>query len=324
MSCDLEYNPNVQFSFEPQSLPGQKPEVVKPWMKEIEFNAWHEVATAREVLPRGADWLETPVVIIKSREKRTPSRDEVIVLTSQLGRVGFSYSSDDDGNFDFDSDTSFDLVRNYDYETEEWEEAPWTMSDTHEPNQLWHSDGLYRARTGAIPHIGLLVARQVLMVGGQTEFFNLSGLLKTFSQEQLALLAEITATYHYANQYFQSADDSKHQEFAAETPELSLPLLGPVNESGNREIYIPGHSVSKFTVGERDVTWIYNAILSHIKPSSPFFYRHQWSDGDVVIWNNLATMHRVLPSAGRRYLVHHETVREIQDIYPVSQVTDNV
>ena len=29
--------------------------------------------------------------------------------------------------------------------------------------------------------------------------------------------------------------------------------------------------------------------------TEPFFYRHQWSPGDMVIWDNTGTMHRATP-----------------------------
>ena len=41
-------------------------------------------------------------------------------------------------------------------------------------------------------------------------------------------------------------------------------------------------------------------LMDHaIQPE--FVYRHKWRGGDVVMWDNRATMHRVTDYDGRRY-----------------------
>ena len=39
----------------------------------------------------------------------------------------------------------------------------------------------------------------------------------------------------------------------------------------------------------------------HVPTRREFVYSHQWRAGDLVIWDNLATMHRATPFADTRH-----------------------
>jgi len=49
----------------------------------------------------------------------------------------------------------------------------------------------------------------------------------------------------------------------------------------------------------------------------PFVYRHVWRDGDLVIWDNLATMHRATPFDDAKYRRELRRVTTIDVPLPV-------
>src|SRR5262249_58497749 len=72
------------------------------------------------------------------------------------------------------------------------------------------------------------------------------------------------------------------------------PLVRVIPRSGRRSLYLASHA-------SRIVDWplpegrlLLRDLIEHATQSQ-FVYRHRWAVGDLVIWDNRATMHRARP-----------------------------
>src|SRR5262249_37472046 len=78
------------------------------------------------------------------------------------------------------------------------------------------------------------------------------------------------------------------------------PLVRTIPRSGRRSLYIASHA-------SRIVDWpvpegrlLLRDLMEHATRPE-FVYRHTWAVGDLVIWDNRATMHRARPYDDRRH-----------------------
>jgi alpha-ketoglutarate-dependent 2,4-dichlorophenoxyacetate dioxygenase len=78
------------------------------------------------------------------------------------------------------------------------------------------------------------------------------------------------------------------------------PLVRIIPRSGRRSLYVASHA-------SRIVDWplpegrlLLRELIEHAT-ASVFVYRHRWRVGDLVIWDNRATMHRARPFEDTKY-----------------------
>jgi len=175
-------------------------------------------------------------------------------------------------------------------------------------NRLWHSDSSYRA----VPaKYSLLSGRIVVDRGGRTEFADMRAAFDALNQLMQCMVEPLRA--HHSIVYsreivgFTFTEEERAQMCGAVHPLIS------VNPStGRRSLYLARHA--SHIVGwplEKGRQLIEELISCSTVQS--FVYRHKWSPGDLVIWDNRATMHRALPfdtSLYRRQLRRLTTLDE--------------
>jgi alpha-ketoglutarate-dependent 2,4-dichlorophenoxyacetate dioxygenase len=79
------------------------------------------------------------------------------------------------------------------------------------------------------------------------------------------------------------------------------PLVRTIPRSGRRSLYLASHA-------SRIVGWpvpegrlLLHELIEHATQRQ-FVYRHSWRVGDLVIWDNRATMHRARPFDDSRHV----------------------
>ena len=82
-------------------------------------------------------------------------------------------------------------------------------------------------------------------------------------------------------------------------PDLSHPLVRTHPLLGTPAIYYsPSHAAEVEGLDEADSQALFAALLPHMTQPD-LIYKHRWSVGDVVMWDNSSTMHRRDPFPGQ-------------------------
>jgi alpha-ketoglutarate-dependent 2,4-dichlorophenoxyacetate dioxygenase len=158
-------------------------------------------------------------------------------------------------------------------------------------NQLWHTDSSFK-RVPALTSV--LSARIIPVRGGETEYVS-----TRLAFERLALglrekLETSFAWHDYAHSRGQiTADLASPEERAALPPQCwRLAWKNPAN--GRSAIYLASHAYAiegmERAAGKKLIDELMDGATV---PGTS--YLHSWRSGDVVMWDNRATMHRGRP-----------------------------
>jgi alpha-ketoglutarate-dependent 2,4-dichlorophenoxyacetate dioxygenase len=158
-------------------------------------------------------------------------------------------------------------------------------------NQLWHTDSSFK-RVPALTSI--LSARVIPARGGETEFVSTRLAFERLDVGQRNRLENSFAWHDYAHSRGQiSADLASPEERAALPPQCwRMVWKNPVH--GRGAIYLASHAYAvegmEAAAGKKLIDELMQAATA---PGTS--YQHQWRSGDVVMWDNRATMHRGRP-----------------------------
>jgi alpha-ketoglutarate-dependent 2,4-dichlorophenoxyacetate dioxygenase len=158
-------------------------------------------------------------------------------------------------------------------------------------NQLWHTDSSFKP----VPALAsVLSARIIPARGGETEYVSTR---LAFARLDAALrdrLQNSFAWHDYAHSRSQIAPDLASPEERAALPPQCWRMVwtNPVN--GRGAIYLASHAYAvegmEAAAGKKLIGELMEAATA---PGTS--YLHQWREGDVVMWDNRATMHRGRP-----------------------------
>lgn len=159
-------------------------------------------------------------------------------------------------------------------------------------NQLWHSDSSFQRPKAqySMLHAVVLPDR-----GGHTEFADLRAaydrLDDDLKREVEGLVAE-----HWA---LHSRNLLGGQQYSAEDEAMFAPVHWPLVQihpgSGRKLLFVGAHARAIQGVPVAEARLLLSDLLEHATRHE-FVYRHHWQVGDLVIWDNRATVHR-----GRRF-----------------------
>jgi len=163
-------------------------------------------------------------------------------------------------------------------------------------NRLWHTDASFVDPPG---RYSMLHARVVPPVPADTEFADMRAAYDALPADMKAQLEGLRA--HHSVAY------SRHVlgfEFSPEEGEKLKgaihPLVRTIPRSHRRSFYLASHA-------SRIVDWpipegrlLLRDLIEHATQPE-FVYRHAWRVGDLVIWDNRATMHRARPFDDVKY-----------------------
>ena len=158
-------------------------------------------------------------------------------------------------------------------------------------NQLWHTDSSFK-RVPALTSI--LSARIIPARGGETEYVSTRLAFERLDAPLRNKLEKSFAWHDYAHSRSQiAAGLATPEERAALPPQCWRTVWkNPVN--GRGAIYLASHAYAiegmEAATGKRLIEELMGAATA---PGTS--YLHPWRRGDVVMWDNRATMHRGRP-----------------------------
>ena len=158
-------------------------------------------------------------------------------------------------------------------------------------NQLWHTDSSFK-RVPALTSV--LSARIIPARGGETEFVSTRLAFERLDPALRKKLENSFAWHDYAHSRGQIAADLASPEERAALPPQCWRMVwkNPVN--GRSALYLASHAYAvegmEATAGKKLIDELMAAATA---PGTS--YVHEWKSGDVVMWDNRATMHRGRP-----------------------------
>jgi alpha-ketoglutarate-dependent taurine dioxygenase len=167
-------------------------------------------------------------------------------------------------------------------------------------SQLWHMDGTYEERP---PFASMLSPRILSAEGGDTEFANNYAAYDDLSDDDKARLDGLEVVHTMQAALFPAKRDCSPEEFAlwCSYPARVHPLVWR-HKSGRKSLVLStsaSHIVGLHPAESHDLL---QRLMRHATQPA-YVYRHRWRMGDLLIWDNTGTMHRVLPfdeASGRR------------------------
>jgi alpha-ketoglutarate-dependent 2,4-dichlorophenoxyacetate dioxygenase len=158
-------------------------------------------------------------------------------------------------------------------------------------NQLWHTDSSFK-RVPALASV--LSARIIPARGGETEYVSTRLAFERLDPALRDQLQNSFAWHDYAHSRSQIAPGLASPEERAALPPQCWRMVwtNPVN--GRGAIYLASHAYAvegmEAAAGKKLIDELMEAATA---PGTS--YLHQWRAGDVVMWDNRATMHRGRP-----------------------------
>ncbi len=175
-------------------------------------------------------------------------------------------------------------------------------------NRLWHTDASFQDPPG---RYSMLSAKVVPPAGADTEFADMRAAYDALDAEMKSRLGGLRVHHSIAHSrqrlgFEFSADEADALKGAVH------PLIRTLPRSHRRSLYLAAHA-------SRIVDWpvpegrlLLHDLTEHATQRE-FVYRHPWHVGDLVIWDNRATMHRATPfdDARHRRELHRVTTLDL-------------
>ena len=163
-------------------------------------------------------------------------------------------------------------------------------------NRLWHSDSSYKK----IPaRYSALCAHVLPPAGGDTEFADMRvawDTLDASTQAQIKdLVAEHSRIFSKGTLGF-TFTESELRDFAP----VRQPLVRTHPHSGRHSLFLSAHAGRIVGMPQVEALMLLRELTEHATQRE-FVYRHKWRVGDLVMWDNQATMHRARPYDDLKY-----------------------
>jgi alpha-ketoglutarate-dependent 2,4-dichlorophenoxyacetate dioxygenase len=163
-------------------------------------------------------------------------------------------------------------------------------------NRLWHTDASFQDPAG---RYSMLYACVLPPVRSDTQFVDMRAAYDALDDETKNTIEGLSA--HHSIAYSRQTLGFQFSEDEQEKLKGAIhPMIRVNPRTKRRSVYVASHAnrVVGWPVAEgRLLIW----ELTHQATQPHLVYSHEWRPGDLVIWDNLATMHRATPFDDGRY-----------------------
>ncbi len=163
-------------------------------------------------------------------------------------------------------------------------------------NRLWHTDASFQDPPG---RYSLLSAKILPPVRAETEFADMRAVYDALPSEMKAQLEGLRVHHSIAH-----SRQTLGFEFSQEEQEILQgavhPLIRTLPRSQRKTLYVASHASRILDWPVPEGRLLLRELMEHATQPE-FVYRHVWREGDLVIWDNRATMHRARPFDDAKY-----------------------
>lgn len=154
----------------------------------------------------------------------------------------------------------------------------------------WHTDDSYFEVPAKAT---LLHSIDIPSHGGNTWFCNMRAAYDALSDDMKKRIDGLRAIHAYDTVRARNRPSARTPQEIAETPDVEHPLVRTHPDNGRKALYLNFNRLDHIVGMERaESDALLDELAAHTRKPE-FHYAHRWAVGDVVIWDNRATMHRV-------------------------------
>ena len=171
----------------------------------------------------------------------------------------------------------------------------------------WHTDDSFMREPCSLTMLyGVIVPSR----GGDTQFVNMRAAYEALSPEMKARIDGLQVIHTYQSSRQTNKVSKRPAAEMKAMPEATHPLVRTHPETGRKALYLNANRMEQIVgLGRAESDTLLDTLIAHaIEPR--FQYRHVWRQGDIVIWDNRATMHKANADypEGERRLMHRVIV----------------
>ena len=172
--------------------------------------------------------------------------------------------------------------------------------------QRWHTDSSYRA----VPSLGsILHGIEVTKEGGETCFSNMYMVYDALDPATKRRITGCRARHDFGHLTKLAAVKPLTELERQAMPPVWQPMVRKHPWTGRPSLFISPIYNDAIEGLNDDEAAEFLTELTEFAGREEFVYRHRWTQGDVVMWDNRCTMHRVTPyDLSLRRVMHRNTV----------------
>jgi taurine dioxygenase len=180
--------------------------------------------------------------------------------------------------------------------------------------QTWHTDTSYRQKPsrGSILYALEIPRDENQQPLGDTLFASTAAAYDDLSPDLKELLNGKKAIHRYSLR--KRPSDSKREKLTKaqldETPDIAHPVVRTHPYTGRKALYVfEGECIGIEGMPEEYGAQLISDLTQHII-SPQYTYRHKWNEGDVIMWDNAASLHLAICDykLPQRRLLHRVTI----------------
>lgn len=155
----------------------------------------------------------------------------------------------------------------------------------------WHTDKSFRP----LPSLATILHALVMPPdGGETCFADMAAAYEALPQDEKARLDGLKVVHSWELSRERSGGKATPEEIA-DAPPMAHPLVRTIPETGAKALFMGEHAA--YVEGlPRDEGYAQLARLTAHAIDERFVYRHKWTLGDVLMWDNRCLLHRANPN----------------------------
>jgi alpha-ketoglutarate-dependent 2,4-dichlorophenoxyacetate dioxygenase len=163
-------------------------------------------------------------------------------------------------------------------------------------NRLWHTDASFQDPPG---RYSMLSAKTVPPAGAETEYADMRAAYDALPAAMKARLEGLRV--HHSIAYSRQTLGFEFSPDEAEALKGAVhPLVRTIPRSQRKSLYVASHASRIIDWPVPEGRLLLRDLMEHATRPE-FVYRHAWRVGDLVIWDNRATMHRARPFEDAKY-----------------------
>jgi len=167
----------------------------------------------------------------------------------------------------------------------------------HKGNLLWHSDVTFDQKRATY---SLLAAHLIPPFGADTEFADMAGAYMALTTERKEEISCLSAEHSIWYSRAISGMPTVNPEIRATRPPAVHPLVNVNPRTGEKSLYLASHASHIVGLSKAAGRELLEMLMLHATQTR-FIHRHKWQVGDIMIWDNLKTMHRGVPFDDTKY-----------------------
>ena len=158
-------------------------------------------------------------------------------------------------------------------------------------NRLWHTDSSFK-RVAAM--YSMLHAHTVVPYGGETQICDLRAAYDALDENMKSRIMDLVAVHSiYTSRAILGFDSFSEKERRA-LPPICRSLVREHPGSKRKTLFLASHAGQVLGLTVADGRLLIGELMEHATQRE-FIYTHKWRTGDLLIWDNRCTMHRVRP-----------------------------